>query len=167
MPTTKGCKRVSFPLLPMKLHNGDEAALPFFGPLSYPKFGAESITPWVECQARGGEECCKRGAHSPPCKGGVAGAVIISREASEAPQTGWSLTRNLTCKRPPRPRLIGTGPIFLMARPPLLCKEGNVLACSSLSKDLGHTKRQHRVEPLITSDDALVFHVESNAARHL
>ncbi len=41
------------------------------------------------------------------------------------------------------------------------------LACSSFSKYFRHTKRQHRVEPLITGDDALVFHVESNAARHL
>src|SRR5437773_12444101 len=32
-------------------------------------------------------------AHSPPCKGGVAAALIKSREATEAPQTGWSLTR--------------------------------------------------------------------------
>src|SRR5207253_5903427 len=35
-------------------------------------------------------------AHSPPCKGGVAAALIKSREATEAPQTGWSLTRNVS-----------------------------------------------------------------------
>src|SRR5205809_6993985 len=35
------------------------------------------------------------------------------------------------------------------------------------SKYFRHTKRQPRVEPLITGDDALVLHVESNAARHL
>ena len=32
-------------------------------------------------------------AHSPPCKGGVAAASIKSRASTEAPQTGWSLTR--------------------------------------------------------------------------
>src|SRR3989442_13542279 len=34
--------------------------------------------------------------------------------------------RNIVCERPPRPRFFGTG-TFLMARPPLLCKEGNLL----------------------------------------
>jgi len=42
----------------------------------------------------------------------VAAAVIKSREDTEAPQTGWSLGQNVACERPPRPRLIGTGPIF-------------------------------------------------------
>src|SRR5438093_378709 len=32
-------------------------------------------------------------AHSPPCKGGVAAASIRSREATEEPQTGWSVRR--------------------------------------------------------------------------
>src|SRR5439155_2466007 len=31
----------------------------------------------------------------PPCKGGVAAALIKSREATEAPQTGWSVRRNV------------------------------------------------------------------------
>src|SRR5207249_8772064 len=31
--------------------------------------------------------------HSPPYKGGVAAASIKSREATEEPQTGWSLRR--------------------------------------------------------------------------
>ena len=58
----------------------------------------------------------------------MAAASIKSREATEAPQTGWSLTRkcfknafrNVTCERPPRPRLFGTGPFFdAAATPPL------------------------------------------------
>jgi len=65
----------------------------------------------------------------------VAAPIKKYREASEAAQTGWSLTtqvfgmqsRNVACKRPPRPlhqrRLRD---IFLMSRPPLLCKEGNI-----------------------------------------
>src|SRR5438093_11332324 len=60
------------------------------------------------------------GAHSPPCKGGVAAASMKSRAATEAPQTGWSLTsqcfktlfRNITCERPPRPRRFRNGTIF-------------------------------------------------------
>src|SRR5207249_176497 len=36
------------------------------------------------------------GAHSPPSKGGVAAALIRSREATEEPQTGWSLTQHVS-----------------------------------------------------------------------
>jgi len=66
-----------------------------------------------------------RQAHSPPCKGGVAAALIKSREATEAPQTGWSVRRDAQAlkfqpNRPPRPRLFGRGPFFDgAATPPL------------------------------------------------
>src|SRR5437016_38213 len=71
--------------------------------------------------------------HSPPYKGGVAAASIKSREATEEPQTGWSLTRHvsqthseasLVSDHPVR-AFFRNGSILLMARPPLLCKEGN------------------------------------------
>src|SRR5438105_1856495 len=74
-------------------------------------------------------------AHSPPCKGGVAAASIKSREATEAPQTGWSVRRNVSecifktfaeLTTPSAP--FRNGIIFLVARPPLLQKEGNKLA---------------------------------------
>ena len=46
-----------------------------------------------------------------PLQGGVAAPVRKCREATEAAQTGWSLTtqgfgmhsRNVACERPPRP----------------------------------------------------------------
>src|SRR6266571_9338463 len=74
-------------------------------------------------------------AHSPPCEGGVAAASIKSREATEAPQTGWSLTRNVS-KRIFETSLVSDHPVravsewdhFLMARTPLLHKEGKMLA---------------------------------------
>ena len=64
--------------------------------------------------------CCPKQAHSPPCKGGVAAALIKSREATLAPQTGWSLTEYVSecifeagcVSDHPRPRLFGTGPFF-------------------------------------------------------
>src|SRR2546421_7256435 len=76
------------------------------------------------------------GEHIPLlCKGGVAAASIKSREATEAPQTAGGARasptgrshqqkpsahtqmfqnafRNVTCERPPRPRLFGTGPFL-------------------------------------------------------
>ena len=64
---------------------------------------------------------------------GVAAASIKSREATEEPQTGWSLTRHvsqthseasLVSDHPVR-AFFRNGSILLMARPPLLCKEGN------------------------------------------
>src|SRR5947207_5700396 len=36
------------------------------------------------------------GAHSPPCEGGVALPLRKCREASEAAETGWSLTRHVS-----------------------------------------------------------------------
>src|SRR6266403_5973031 len=89
-----------------------------------------------------------RRAHSPPCKGGVAAASIKSREATEAPQTAGgarasptgrshqqklSLTRKCF-KTYSETSLASDHPVragserdhFLMARPPLLCKEGNM-----------------------------------------
>ena len=68
-------------------------------------------------------------------KEGNAPALIKSREATEAPQTGWSLTRKC-CKTHFETSLASDHPVrafserdhFLMARPPLLCKEGNMLA---------------------------------------
>jgi len=63
----------------------------------------------------------------------VAAASIKSREATEEPQTGWSLTRHvaqthseasLVSDHPVR-AFFRNGSILLMARPPLLCKEGN------------------------------------------
>src|SRR6266403_2056904 len=89
-----------------------------------------------------------RRAHSPPCKGGVAAASIKSREATEAPQTAGgarasptgrshqhklSLTRKCF-KTHSETSLASDHPVragserdhFLMARPPLLCKEGNI-----------------------------------------
>src|SRR5437867_6770033 len=70
--------------------------------------------------------------HSPPLQGGVAAASIRGREATEEPQTGWSLRRyvsethsDTTCERPPRPRLFGTDPFVNGASIPLLTKEGN------------------------------------------
>src|SRR5262245_36530369 len=39
----------------------------------------------------------------PSSRGGVAAPVRKCREATLAAQTGWSLTRNLACERPPRP----------------------------------------------------------------
>src|SRR5947207_5261245 len=41
--------------------------------------------------------------------------------------------RNITCERPPRPRRFRNGTIFLMARTPLLRKEGNMLARNSFT----------------------------------
>src|SRR5207245_8727805 len=85
---------------------------------------------------------CSVWAHSPPCKGGVAAALIKSREATEAPQTAGgvrasptgrshqqklSLTRkcfkthsetSLASDHPVR--AFSEGDHFLMARPPLL-----------------------------------------------
>src|SRR2546430_14149544 len=70
--------------------------------------------------------------HSPPYKG-VAAASIKSREATEEPQTGWSLRRHvsqthseasLVSDHPVR-AFFRNGSILLMARPPLLSKEGN------------------------------------------
>src|SRR5207249_4199112 len=42
--------------------------------------------------------------------------------------------RNNACERPPRPRLFRNGSVLLMARPPLLCKEGNAPAPESMAK---------------------------------
>src|SRR5205814_7758327 len=36
------------------------------------------------------------GAHSPPCEGGVALPLRKCREASEAAETGWSLTHHVS-----------------------------------------------------------------------
>src|SRR6266704_1997508 len=38
-------------------------------------------------------------AHSPPRRGGVAAAVIKRGEATEAPQTGWSVRRDVQASR--------------------------------------------------------------------
>src|SRR5881227_3661675 len=59
--------------------------------------------------------------------------IIKSREATEAPQTGWSLTRKCF-KTHSETSLASDHPVrafserdhFLMARPPLLGKEGNM-----------------------------------------
>ena len=78
-------------------------------------------------------------AHSPPCKGGVAAASIKSREATEAPQTGWSVRRNVSeCIFKTSAELttpaasLRNGSFLLMSRPPLLFKEGNLRADSPL-----------------------------------
>src|SRR6266481_4693209 len=72
---------------------------------------------------------------SPPGTGGVAALVRKRREASEAAQTGWSLTRNVadcqceTLSVSDYPvRAFSERELLLMARPPLLCKEGNALS---------------------------------------
>jgi len=65
----------------------------------------------------------------------VAAASLKSREATEAPQTGWSLTRKCF-KTHSETSLASDHPVrafserdhFLMARPPLLGKEGNMPA---------------------------------------
>src|SRR5213594_1750997 len=102
------------------------------------------LTPLVTLAIKGHSHWILQ-AHSPPCKGGVSAASIRKREATEVPQTGWSLTRHVSqthsetsrVKRPPRPRLFQNGSIFangaasLEASPyrarasRLLCKEGN------------------------------------------
>src|SRR5437660_11724233 len=70
--------------------------------------------------------------HSPPYKG-VAAASIKSREATEEPQTGWSLTRHvsqthseasLVSDHPVR-AFFRNGSILLMPRPPRRCQQGN------------------------------------------
>src|SRR5437879_12207403 len=87
---------------------------------------------WENCS--GGLCSVSMRAHSPPLQGGVAAASIKSREATEEPQTGWSLTRHvsqthseasLVSDHPVR-AFFRNGSIFLMARPPLLCQDGKV-----------------------------------------
>ena len=77
------------------------------------------LTPLVTLAIKGHSHWILQ-AHSPPCKGGVSAASIRKREATEVPQTGWSLTRHVSqthsetsrVKRPPRPRLFQNGSIF-------------------------------------------------------
>src|SRR5437762_9459349 len=73
-------------------------------------------------------------------KGGAA-ASIKSREATEEPQTGWSLRRHvsqthseasLVSDHPVR-AFFRNGSILLMARPPLLCKGGECTYPKSVS----------------------------------
>src|SRR6266850_6636411 len=74
-------------------------------------------------------------AHSPPCKGGVAAPLIKMprshrrrrRRGGRSHTIFQNAARDATCERPPRPRLFRNGNFFFMARPPLLCKEGNAL----------------------------------------
>src|SRR5437773_8509611 len=82
----------------------------------------------------------------PPLQGGVAAASIKSREATEEPQTGWSLTRHvsqthseasLVSDHPVR-AFFRNGSILLMARPPLLCKEGNAPTQIGVKHEVGH-----------------------------
>src|SRR5213593_1089310 len=87
-------------------------------------------------------------AHSPPCKGGVAAALIKSREATLAPQTGWSLTECVSecilrrvCERPPRPRLFGTGPFFDGAATPPL-QGGEYARLNSFTASIPHWERR-------------------------
>src|SRR6266850_1104361 len=89
---------------------------------------------------------------SPPCQGGVAAASIKSCEATATPQTGaqrerdsakhkeWSITRYLSERIPKHSSRLTTpsaplrnGTILLMARPPLLGKEGNMPARNSFT----------------------------------
>src|SRR6267142_5791171 len=79
-------------------------------------------------------------AYSPPCQGGVAAASIKSCEATATPQTGWSITRYLSERIPKHSSRLTTpsaplrnGTILLMARPPLLGKEGNALDSNSFT----------------------------------
>src|SRR5262249_5437023 len=61
----------------------------------------------------------------PSSRRGVAAPVIKCREATEAAQTGRSLTRHISCERPPRPlHLRRLRDILLMSRPPLLSRRG-------------------------------------------
>src|SRR6267378_4658044 len=70
------------------------------------------------------------GARASPTRSASAVARSLkkaqpSTEAVAHTQMFQNAFRNVTPERPPRPRLCGTGH-FLMARPPLLCKEGNM-----------------------------------------
>src|SRR5437588_9774087 len=77
----------------------------------------------------------------PPCKGGEAAASIKSCEATEAPQTGWSLTGKCS-KTHSETSFASDHPVrafserdhFLTARPPLLCKEGNMPDSNSFTR---------------------------------
>src|SRR5262245_35214018 len=53
MPRAKGCKRVSFPLLPFNCTTAVRQRCRFLT-FELSQFGGESIPPWVECQARDG-----------------------------------------------------------------------------------------------------------------
>src|SRR6267143_1801515 len=67
-------------------------------------------------------------AYSPPNVGGVA-APLIRSSCSEMAQTGWSLLRNVSrLDHPVRAFQWMLRGIFLMARPPLLSKEGNTFS---------------------------------------
>src|SRR5437773_7873143 len=77
----------------------------------------------------------------PPLQGGVAAASIKSREATEEPQTGWSLTRHvsqthseasLVSDHPVR-AFFRNGSVLLMARPPLLLQGGECTYPKSVS----------------------------------
>jgi len=71
-------------------------------------------------------------AHSPPCKGGVAAALIKVAKPPNRRRRGGQFGEmfrpedfaELTTPSAP----LWNGTIFSMARPPLLCKEGNDLA---------------------------------------
>src|SRR5439155_3898520 len=102
------------------------------------------LTPLVTLAIKGHSHWILQ-AHSPPCKGGVSAASIRKREATEVPQTGWSLTRHVSQTHSETSRVsdhpvrafFRTDPFLLMARlllrlrpiglgaSRLLCKEGN------------------------------------------
>src|SRR5881409_2101774 len=90
--------------------------------------------PTIQHFPRRFDEICRTG-YSPPPRGGVAAPLRRCREASEAAQTGWSLTRRASkthsetfrCERPPRPlQQRRLRDICLVSRPPLLWEEGNI-----------------------------------------
>src|SRR6266704_5520059 len=61
-------------------------------------------------------------------KGGVAAPIKkMSRSHPSGAQTGWFVQEKLSwsLNEPPRPRLLKERGYFLMARPPLLCQEGD------------------------------------------
>src|SRR5881409_1510451 len=75
--------------------------------------------------------------HSPPRRGGEDAASIESREATEAPQTGWSdwLKHVAELTTPSAPSLRS-------AQPPLLCEEGNVFPKAIVFDDNRRYKRE-------------------------
>jgi len=64
----------------------------------------------VSLEGRGADKLENRSiwAHFPPCQGGVAAASMKSREATAAPQTGWSITHHVS-KRVSEPNNQGIG----------------------------------------------------------
>src|SRR5262245_6017807 len=76
------------------------------------------------------------------------GGRDVKRNGAKPPlteRTGWSLTRNLTCERPPRLRefrwLRG---IFLLAQPPLLTRRGMFLVVTLFTTFATHAHAQAR-----------------------